>query len=223
MKTVKDWQGQDRVLVKVFVEQKQTHRVKKNDGTYANLFTGFLDSSLNGWNFKPTVGIALTNCDEIIEGDFIFCPYITFENDALDITITLTKDLYRLEVGEKVFSVSKDQCWFGMRGGELFCIGPNMICKRIYKPLPKSKLTIVADRKKYDNYLYIEKMPLQPEKYEQDEMVMSDLKVGDIIAVKPMSDIEFKYVIDNEHRSLIRANFIRDFLGFTNNSLDYEF
>lgn len=224
MRTTKDWQGQNRVIIKVFVEQKQTHRVKKNDGTYADLFMGFTNSSLNGWNFKPTVGEAISDCDEIKVGDSVFCPYVTFENDALEIMGSDLKRFgYVLSPGEKAFAVSKDQCWMGVRNGEIYCIGANMICKRVYEPEIKSCIEIVSDKKKYENYVYVEQMPPHPEDHELDGINMSEIKAGDVIAVKTLSDIEFKYVWENEHKSLIRVNFVRDFLGFTNNGLSYRF
>jgi hypothetical protein len=223
MRTTKDHQGAHRVLVSAFIEQKQTHRIKKNDGTYANLFMGYSDSSLNGWNSKPTVARALTEIDEIKVGDHILCPYVALTNDAVRI---LSSDLKRLgiqvEDGEEVFSISKDMCWMGIRDEKMFCIGENMICKRIYEPDIESPLIIVQDKKKYETYVYVEQMPEDASKYEFDGMGMDEIKVGDVIAVKKMSDVEFKYVWNNEHRSLIRVNFSRDFLGFINNNLEYQ-
>lgn len=224
MRTTKDHQGNDRVILASFIEQKQTHRVKKADGTYVDLFMGFIDGSLNGWNFKPTVGRALTDLDEIKKGDFVLCPYMVFENDAMQLNKSdLRKGGIEIEKGEEAFSVGKDLCWMGLRDNKMYCIGDNMICRRIYEPEMESDLALVRDRRKHETYIYVEQMPEDPSKYEFDEMKMSDIKVGDIIAVRKMSDIEFKYVLNNEHKSLIRVNFSRDFLGFTHNELKYEF
>lgn len=224
MRTTKDHQGLQRVLLSSFIEQKQTYRIKKNDGTHVDLYTGEVNSSLDGWVFKPTVGTAMSEIEEIKVGDQVLCPYMVFENDAIKLQLS---DLKRIgiepEQGVEVFSVSKDMCWMGIRNAEMFCINDNMICKRIYRPAIKSSLTLVQNRNKYETYVYVEQMPEDPSKYDLDGISMSEIKVGDIIGVKPMSDVEFKYVIDNEHKSLIRVNFRRDFLGIINNNLEYEF
>lgn len=224
MRTVKDPNGQQRVILSCFVEQKQSHRVKKNDGTYATLFMGFTDGSFNGWNFKPTIGTAMTDLDEIKVGDEVLFPYTVFENESMRLNHHDLKMLgMEPEIGVDVYAVEKDLCWMGIRDGKMFCIGDNMICKRVYEPAPESTLTIVSDRKKYETYVYVEQLPEDPSKYEFGGINMSEIKVGDIIGVYKKSDLEFKYVLDNEHKSLIRVNFSRDFLGVINNSLAYEF
>lgn len=224
MRATKDNLGQDRVLIKVFVNQKSEHRIKKTDGTYVNLVIRTLKGSINGWYAKPTIGEAITECGEIKIGDDVMCPYTAFDNERLEIKSTDLKKIgYELGDDEKVYSVAKSMCWFVFRNEEPICFGDNMICKRVYRPYPKDNIITVMNKEKYDNYVYVEKMPENPSLYEKDGMSMSSISPGDIIAVEKFSDVEFTYTCNNEDRSLIRVNFGRDFLGVINNSLEYEF
>jgi hypothetical protein len=204
--------GQKRILVAVWPEQKNRHRVKMPDGSHVDLFMGFKEWKINGWDGNPTVGRAMMDCDEIKAGDYLLTQHNAFENER--------KEVFGLDSlvdpGEKVFAIEKGLLWLGMKAtGEIYCIDQSIICKRIYKPIPVTKSGVVGGvtREKYDNLVYVEQVPDH----------IDEIKTGDIIAVNKQADVELKYVWENVHKSIIRVNFERDFLGAVVEGLEYEF
>lgn len=249
LKVPKSFQREKRLLVSTFPDQKENIRIKKPDGTYAKLFRRFKEWTLDGWESNPTLGRALTDCDEIKVGDYILTSHNAFQNAGTQIAgydYESNSDI-ELEDGEEVFSLPKSACWVGIRGDEeMFCIGPSLICKRVYEPSMFSaedkaimesfegsiaSKTEFADirlqmdvRKKYDKFVLVEKMPENPSLYFtwDKEISMTEISIGDIIAVYKLSDVEHKYMWNNEPRSIIRVNFERDFLGVKTEGLKYE-
>lgn len=239
--------GEKRLLVATFPDQKQTHRIKKNDGTYAELFLGMKEWSLDGWQVNPTVGRALTDCDEIKAGDYVLTQHNAFENKALQISSGL--DQFSLDEHEEVYCVAKSLCWFGIRpDGEFFCVGSNMVCQRIYEPslfteedkalvdsfsgaMNKTEVAdvrlVMENRKQIKNIVRVQQMSDSPDEYstgdkKEQRVCMNEIKPGDLIAVYKHSDVEMKYKWDNEMRSLIRVNFERDFAEAIITDLKYE-
>jgi hypothetical protein len=105
----------------------------------------------------------------------------------------------------------------------MFCIGASLICDRVYEPIIDTTL-IMVDQKKMKNFVSVKQMPENPEQYftEDKEICMTEIAVGDIIAVHKNADVEHKYVWENQPRSIIRVNFERDFLGVRTEGLKYE-
>lgn len=217
--------GEKRLLIAVFPDQKHTHRIKKPDGTYVDLCVSmpglFYEDSehiWNGWNQNPTIGRAITACDEIEPGDLIITQQNALTNDASKLSRNLTEELQDLaDEGEEIYAVDKGLAWVGFRKltGERYCIGESVICKRIYKPIPETESGVVGllNKEQHKNLLYVEQIPNH----------VTDIKVGDIIPVAKNSDCEVKYVMDNKHASLIRMNYKRDFCGAVIEDLEYEF
>jgi hypothetical protein len=218
--------GEKRLLISTIPDQKETYRIKKTDGTYGSLFLGFKEWKLDGWEGNPTLGKALMDCDEIRAGDYVLTSHNAFQNERMQIQRhDLDKfNAYDLEPDEQVFSIPKSFCWIGIRGeGEMFCIGASLICDRVYEPAIETTL-IIDDRKKMKNFVQVKQIPDNPSMYftEDNEICMTEISVGDIIAVHKNADVEHKYVWENEPRSLIRVNFHRDFLGIRTEGLKYE-
>lgn len=212
MKVPNNHLGQKRLLIAVWPEQKTTHRVKKTDGTYVDIFMGFKEWKINGWDGNPTVGRAINSCDEIEAGDYVLTQHNAFENERKEVPALQ----YLVDPGEKVFAIEKPLIWVGMKPtGEFYCIDKSIICRRIYKPIPVTASGIVGavTREKYHNLVYVERVPDH----------ITEIKPGDIIVVSKQADVELKYVWNNKHKSLIRVNFERDFLGAIVENLEYEF
>jgi hypothetical protein len=212
MKVPNNHINQKRLLVAVWPEQKQTHRIKKPDGSHVDLFMGFKEWKLNGWEGNPTVGRAISTCDEIKAGDYLLTQHNAFENEAKEVPALE----YLVDPGEKVFAIEKPLLWLGIRpDGEIYCVDRSIICKRIYKPIKVTPSGLVESvtREKYNSMVYVDKVP----------ECITEVKPGDVIVVSKMADCELKYVWDNQHKSLIRVNFERDFLGAVVEGLEYEF
>lgn len=202
MKVPNNHINQKRLLVAVWPEQKTSHRVQLPNGGHVDLYMGEKNWTLNGWDGNPTVGRAITACDEIEAGDYVLTQHNAFENERKEVP-----DLqYLADEGEKVYAIEKPLCWLGVKPtGEMYCIDKSIICKRIYKPVPVTESGVLGGvtREKYNNMVYVD---LVPEGIE-------DVKKGDIIVVAKQADCELKYVWDNRHQSVIRVNYERDFLG----------
>jgi hypothetical protein len=241
--------GEKRIIVSTFPDQKETFRIKKNDGTFATLFIGFKEWKTDGWDGNPTLGKALIDCDEIKAGDYVLTMHNAFQNERMQIQRTDIDKLsvLNLEPEERVYSIPKAFCWVGIHpNGEMFCIGSNLICERIYEPSVFSEDdkqlmdsfaggTISKDafadvrlsmesKKKLKNFVQVKQLPADPSLYYTDDksVCMTEISVGDIIAVHKNSDIEHRYMWENQQHSLIRVNFQRDFLGACAEGLKYE-
>lgn len=217
MKVPNNHINQKRLLVAVWPEQKNEHRIKMPDGSHLDLFMGRKDWKLNGWDGNPTVGRAITECDEIKPGDFVLTQHNAFENERKEVP-----DLqYLADEGEKVFAIEKALCWVGVRntenGPEIYCIDKSIIGRRIYKPIPVTESGIFGGvtREQWPNMVYVDMIP----------EAVDEISVGDIIVIAKQADCELKYVWENEHKSLIRVNFERDFLGAVvdKTAIKYEF
>lgn len=212
MKVPNNHVNQKRLLVAVWPEQKTSHRVHLPNGGHVDLYMGEKDWSLNGWDGNPTVGRAMIDCDEIKAGDHVLTQHNAFENER--------KEVFGLDnltdPGERVFAIEKSLCWLGVnKEGVIYTIDKSLICRRIYKPIPITKSGIVGGitREKYHNLVYVDKVPEG----------VDEINPGDIIAIAKQADVELKYVWENQHKSIIRVNYERDFLGVTVEGLEYEF
>lgn len=212
MKVPNNHLNQKRLLVAVWLDQKVMHRIKMPNGSHLDLYMGEKSWKQNGWDGNPTVGRAINSCDEIEAGDYVLTQHNAFENER--------KEVFGLEnlvdPGEKVFAIEKPLLWLGMKPtGEIYCIDKSIICKRIYKPIAVTQSGIIGsiNREKYDNLVYVEQVPDH----------IDEIKVGDVIAIAKQADVELKYVWENSHKSVIRVNYERDFLGAIVEGLQYEF
>ena len=204
--------NQKRLLVAVWPDQKNSHRIKLADGGHLDLYMGEKEWKLNGWDGNPTVGRAITECDEIKPGDYVLTQHNAFENERKEVP-----DLqYLADDDERVYAIEKALCWIGIKPtGERYCIDKSIVCRRIYKPIPVTESGIVGavTREQWPNLVYVDQVPEG----------IDEVKPGDIIVVAKQADCELKYVWDNEHKSIIRVNFERDFLGAVVEGIEYEF
>ncbi len=219
MKVPNGFRGEERLLVAVWPEQKQSHRIMKKDGTYVDLFLGFKEwrADMNGWETNPTVGRVIVGNDELKAGDFVLTQHNAFENDNKQIhgvkEVPELSDM--VHEGEKVFAIEKSLLWLGItQEGEPYPIGDSLICKRIYEKELKSDsgLVIVQDQRQYPTMLYLDKKPNH----------ITEIEPGQIIVVSTKSDCELKYVWENKHTSVIRVRY-DSFMGAIVEGLEYEF
>lgn len=204
--------NQKRLLVAVWPAQKTSHRIKMPDGSHLDIYMGEKDWKENGWDGNPTVGRAVTSCDEIEMGDYVLTQHNAFENERKEVFGMGSL----LDEGERLFAIEKPLCWLGVKPtGEIYCIDKSVICRRIYKPIPITPSGVIGGitKEKWDNLVYVEQVPDQ----------IDEIKKGDVIAIAKHADVELKYVWENVHQSIIRVNFDRDFLGATVEGLEYEF
>lgn len=204
--------NQKRLLVAVWPYQKTSHRVALPGGGYVDLYMGEKEWKESGWDGNPTVGRAITACDEIKAGDYVLTQHNAFENERKEVPALQ----YLANQDEKVFSIEKALCWLGMTPeGQIYCIDKSIICRRIYKPIPVTASGVIGGvtREKWHNMVYVEQVPEG----------IDEVKPGDIIVIAKQADVELKYIWENVHKSVIRVNFERDFLGALIEGVEYEF
>jgi len=204
MRATNDHLGQKRVIISVFKDQKTTKNIRKNDGTYAQLFVGFPEWSFNGWD-GATLGRALSDSGEIKAGDYLLTSYQAYRNDALEMdTVQLKKMGIEINDNEQAFCVPYSMCWFKIEEGELFPLGSNMVCSRLYLPGQfteedrafmdsfRGKISSSTDdfanvrlamekKEKYLCYVRVDKMPAFPERYFVTESQREGRLIGDVI------------------------------------------
>lgn len=197
MRTTPNEQGGLRLLCKADPNQKEHHTFFMPDGTKKAIFLGSKYSEDNKVS-KPTMAVAVTDCEEIKVGDVLLFTHVVLISEA-----EIPHEDYTGP--EKLFLINKSSVVAFIRDGNIQPVGDNMICERLYYPEEVSPGGIILSigKKQISNRLRV--VSTSPEVYE--------VVPGDVVVTYPMSDYELIFNLDNVQQSVIRCLFSRDVIA----------
>ena len=194
-----------KIIVKAFLEQKESHQIKCDDGRVINLYIGRKYAE-NNREANPTVCEVLSVPDDITEvkvGDTLIVHHNLIGNKASYIE---QKD------GNVTLTICADYTIYAkiLQNGTLQPVFGNIIADRIHKPSPFISSQLIAPFEETEENLF--KVLSVSEKEE-------DIKVGDTILCYKYSDYEMVYNFGGEERRAIRI-VKNDVLGKVNEKQD---
>ena len=197
-----------KIIVKAYLEQKESHQIKCDDGKVINLYIGRKYAE-NNREANPTVCEVISVPDNITEvsvGDTLVVHHNLIGNQASHIETDTEEQSVLLTICADFTVYAKI-----LQNGTLQPVFGNLIAERISKPSPFVSSVLVSPFEETKEYEF--KVLAVSEGEE-------DVKVGDTILCYKHSDYEMVYHFNNkEHRAIRIVK--NDVLGIIQ-SVEYE-
>lgn len=183
-----------KVLIAIDTNEKNKHKITKEDGTEIELF---VDTSYS-WDSRLTAytqAVLLTDYKNLKAGTDVLIHHNAL-NESNEMDLNYSPSI-------KFHAIDDHFVYFGVKGDEIICIDGYMIVDRVYDEDTVSPGGILlVEKKKQDSLMKIVKKPDS----------ITDFEVGDIAVTFKYSDYEVNCRINGKMQKIIRLKY-SDCLG----------
>ena len=178
-----------RVIIAIDTNEKNTHKVVKDDGTEVELFVN-TDYSWDGKVTAYTQAVLLTDFKNLKAGTHVLIHHNSLnEGNKMEVEYNTTTRFH---------SIEEDFVYFGIDGDRVICLDGYMLIDRIYDEdtVTPAGLILVEKKKEDSMFRVIDK----PDS-------ITDFEVGDIAISYKYSDYEINCKINGKMQKLIRLKY----------------
>jgi co-chaperonin GroES (HSP10) len=178
-----------RVVVAIDTNDKNTHKVIKDDGTEVELFVN-TDYS---WDSKVTAytqAVLLTDFKNLKAGTHVLIHHNSLnEGNKMELEYNTTTRFH---------SIEEDFVYFGIDGERVLCLDGYMLIERIYDEDTVTPAGLILVEKKKEDSMF--KVIGKPDS-------ITDFEIGDIAIAYKYSDYEINCKINGKMQKLIRLKY----------------